>query len=106
MKVTETLQRAQDAMSVRRVFGDPLEKDGVTIIPVAKVAGGGGGGEDTQSNGGAGFGLSSRPVGALVIRDGKVGWRPAFDLNRFLLGCQLVAAAAIIAGVVSTRRRR
>jgi uncharacterized spore protein YtfJ len=105
MKVTETLQRAQDAMSVRRVFGEPMEKDGVTVIPVAKVAGGGGGGEDTQSNGGAGFGLSSRPVGALIIRDGKVGWRPAFDLNRFLLGCQLVATAAIVASLLARKRR-
>lgn len=93
-------------MSVRRVFGDALEKDGVTIIPVAKVVGGGGGGEDMQSNGGAGFGLSSRPVGVLVIKDGKVGWRPAFDLNRLIIGCQLVAVAAIVAAAVSRSRRR
>ena len=31
-------------MSVHRVFGEPYEKDGATIIPVAKVAGGAGGG--------------------------------------------------------------
>jgi uncharacterized spore protein YtfJ len=105
MKVTETLQRAQDAMSVRRVFGEPWEKNGVTIIPVAKVAGGGGGGEDNQSNGGAGFGLTSRPVGALVIKDGKVSWRPALDLNRVIVGCQLIAAAAIFAAVLTKGRR-
>jgi hypothetical protein len=36
---------------VRRVYGDPYERNGVTLIPAAQVAGGAGGGEDP--NGGA-----------------------------------------------------
>src|SRR2546428_660645 len=35
---------AQDALTTRRVFGDPIQTDGITMIPVASVAGGGGGG--------------------------------------------------------------
>jgi hypothetical protein len=50
--VDEILGGAREAMSVKRVFGDPIESDGVTIVPVAKVGGGGGGGGDDTNNGG------------------------------------------------------
>jgi uncharacterized spore protein YtfJ len=104
MKVGEFLGGAQDAMSARRVFGDPLEKNVITVIPAAKVSGGGGGGSDESENGGGGFGLSSRPVGALIIKGDKVAWQPAFDLNRLILGCQVVAVVAILAGALRKRR--
>ena len=35
MDVHEVLNHARDAMTVKRVFGDPYEKDGVTVIPSA-----------------------------------------------------------------------
>lgn len=44
MQIDEVLTQARDAMTVRRVFGEPIERDGLTIIPVANVMGGGGGG--------------------------------------------------------------
>lgn len=40
----EILAAARDAMTVRRVFGDPIERDGVIVVPVASVMGGGGAG--------------------------------------------------------------
>jgi uncharacterized spore protein YtfJ len=43
MDVFEMVSQAREATTVRRVFGDPYEKDGVTIIPAAKVRGRGGG---------------------------------------------------------------
>ena len=54
--VDELLSGARDAISVKRVFGDPIEAEGVTIIPAAKVGGGGGGGGDSEDNGGAASG--------------------------------------------------
>jgi uncharacterized spore protein YtfJ len=90
--VDEILGGARDAMSVKRVFGDPIESEGVTIVPVAKVGGGGGGGGDDTNNGGAGFGLTARPVGAYVIKDGDVTWRPALDPGRILLAGLAVLA--------------
>jgi uncharacterized spore protein YtfJ len=56
-QITEALSGVKDVLSVKRVFGEPYEKDGVTIIPVAAFGGGGGGGGDNQGNGGSGFGL-------------------------------------------------
>ncbi len=95
MELSELLNGARDALSAKRVFGDPYEKDGVTIITVAKVSGGGGGGSGGDVSGGqgmgGGFGMSAAPVGAYVIKDGKVSWMPAVDVNRVILGGQLVA---------------
>lgn len=39
------LGRVSETLSVRRAFGEPIEKNGVVVIPVAFIAGGGGGGE-------------------------------------------------------------
>jgi hypothetical protein len=44
LEVQEVLAQARDAMSVKRVFGEPYEKNGVTVIPAARVQGGAGGG--------------------------------------------------------------
>jgi hypothetical protein len=43
MKMQEVLNEAKDAITVKRVFADPYEKEGVTFIPAARVGGGGGG---------------------------------------------------------------
>lgn len=91
MNVLETISQTREALTVRRVYGDPYQEDGVTLIPAANVTGGAGGGGDTQGNGGGGFGLSARPAGAWVIRDGDASWRPAIDLNRTIFMGQLVA---------------
>jgi uncharacterized spore protein YtfJ len=94
MNVEELLSGARDAISVRRVFGDPIEHDGVMVVPVARVGGGGGGGSDTEHNGGGGFGLGARPVGVYVVKDGQVSWRPAVDPVR--VAFVVVAALALL----------
>ncbi|HJP64686.1 MAG TPA: sporulation protein [Actinomycetota bacterium] len=82
----------RDAITVRRIYGDPVESDGVTVIPAASVFGGSGGGGDMDGNGGGGFGLIGRPAGAWVIKDGEVTWQRAIDLNRLAsLGFLLLA---------------
>lgn len=43
MNVDEMLQGVREAMTARTVFGEPIERDGVLIIPAARVRGGGGG---------------------------------------------------------------
>jgi len=44
MEVQGVIAQARDALTVKRVFGEPYEKNGVTMIPVARVQGGAGGG--------------------------------------------------------------
>jgi uncharacterized spore protein YtfJ len=96
MNALEAVQQARDAITVRRVYGDPYQEEGVTVIPAAHVMGGGGGGGDTLGNGGTGFGLSARPVGAFVIKDGDVQWRPALDLNRTIFMGQILGIVALL----------
>lgn len=91
MNVDEMLSGARDAMTVKRVYGDPIERDGMLVIPAANVVGGGGGGGDQDNNGGGGFGVSASPAGAWVIRDGKVEWEPAVDATRIATLGMLVA---------------
>jgi uncharacterized spore protein YtfJ len=101
MEVQEVIAQTRDALTVKRVFGEPYEKDGVTVIPAARVRGGagGGGGEGPQGEGkgsGSGFGLDARPIGAFVIHGDQMTWRPAVDVNRIILGGQIVAIVALL----------
>ncbi len=97
--VQELLNQARDTLTVRRVFGESYEKGDVTLIPVAKVAGGGGGGSEGSGEGkggGGGFGMHARPAGVYSIKGDTVTWIPALDLNRVIMGGQIVAALALI----------
>ncbi|MGD9750929.1 MAG: spore germination protein GerW family protein [Acidimicrobiia bacterium] len=115
LAIVDDLRGTRDALSVRRVFGDPCTIDGITIIPVARIAGagGGGGGEGTgpdESGGhgfGTGFGLGARPIGVYRIQDGDVTWKPAIDIERLARGTQVLAGiVAVCATLVALRRRR
>lgn len=91
MNIDEMLTGARDAVTVKRVYGDPIERDGILVVPAAKVSGGAGGGSDAEHNGGGGFGIAAKPAGAWVIKGGEVEWQPALDVNRMVLGGQIVA---------------
>jgi uncharacterized spore protein YtfJ len=110
MDFMETIAAARDAITVKRVYGDPYERNGVVVIPAAAVQGGGGGGGDDrgegQTSGGGGFGLRARPVGAYVIRGEQVSWEPAIDLSQIILRGQLLALAALLVVRSIARRRR
>lgn len=116
MEAREILEHARDAMSARRVFGEPYEKDGTTVIPVANVMGGTGAGGGPVPEAGAGsaagsgegapatppsgygwgYGVRATPVGVYVIRDGQVEWKPAVDVNRLALQRALVAIVGLL----------
>jgi uncharacterized spore protein YtfJ len=116
MNPTELLEHVRDAMTVKRVFGDPYERNGVIVIPVASVAGGGGGGsgEGTAPDGGAGtgsgmgagFGLTAKPAGAYIINGQDVRWQPALDVNRVILGGQIVGIVFLLVLRSIVRRSR
>jgi hypothetical protein len=40
--------------------------------------------------------MIAHPVGAFMIRDGELRWRPAVDVNRVILGGQAVAVVALL----------
>lgn len=111
MDVNQLVTQAQEAVTVRRVFGEPVERDGVTVIPAARVAGGGGGGDGREANGqegeGAGFGVNATPAGAFVIRGDSVRWIPAVNPARIMATvAATVVAVVVVRAWVTTRALR
>lgn len=117
MEILTLLEQARDTLNVRRVYAEPIERNGTTVIAAAAVQGGGGGGEGGGEGGdgddhgqghgaGGGWGAKARPVGAYVIRDDEVTWQPAIDVSRIILGGQVVAVVALLTLRTWLRRRR
>ena len=115
MDPNELMQQARDALTVTRVFGEPYERDGVTVIPTASIRGGAGGGRGegetpdrtgSGSGSGGGFGLSAKPAGVYVIEGARVRWQPAVDINRVILGGQIVAIVMLLVARSVLRRGR
>ena len=112
--IMDNIRGIRDALSVRRVFGDPITVDGVTIVPVARIAGGagGGGGEGTGPGDeggrgfGTGFGLGAHPVGVYEIRDGQLHWKPTIDVDRLARAGQVLAGIATVCVSVVLLRRQ
>ena len=95
--------------SVSAVFGEPVVRDGITIIPVAKAGFGFGFGvgrgqrsAGTAQGGGGGGGVSAAPLGYLEIKDGNAVFRPIRDPMTSLL----IPLAALGAGSVALRIAR
>jgi uncharacterized spore protein YtfJ len=103
MALRELASGIAGSSSVQKVFGEPIEKDGVLVIPVASIRGAFGGGESTPAPGGeagpaapaalaagwgGGGGWSATAAGAYVLKNGEISWVPAADANRtILIGC-------------------
>lgn len=104
MAVGELFTMVKDAISVRKVYSDPIERDGVVVVTAAGIGGGGGAGHSDDQKGqqgeGGGFGLGGAPTGAYVIKDGNVRWVPAVDVNRMFM-----LVASVLIAFLCTRAR-
>lgn len=97
MDLQEMVSRSQDTATVGRVYGEPHERDGTTVIPAARVsARGGSGAARSGEHSGGGFRADAEPVGAFVIRNGEVEWKPVFDLSGIARRGQLVGIVALL----------
>jgi uncharacterized spore protein YtfJ len=108
MGATEMLQKMGDSLgataNVKSVFGDPIQVNGKTVVPIATVAygfGAGGGtsrgkGDESGANaegGGGGGGVRAFPAGALEITTDGTRFIPFHD--RRWLACAFAAGALI-----------
>ena len=128
MQVTEPytsmLESLRENATVRTVYGDPVERDGITTVPVARVAYGFGGGygsatesgsdeenravtessaeESGSEGGGFGGGLMVSPLGVVEIDPEGTNF-VRFDERRRLAGVLLLGA---VLGFLLGRRGR
>jgi uncharacterized spore protein YtfJ len=130
--VERIAERVGGKASVRAVFGDPIERDGLTIIPVARVRWGFGGGagrgpiavgpgsesdatsigmgSDASTSGsgsGGGGGVSADPVGYLEIGPNGAVFRPIVSpmpSPGFMLAAG-ATAALVLRGLARLLRR-
>jgi uncharacterized spore protein YtfJ len=97
-RIGETVgQRAQ----VSTIFGEPVEREGVTVIPVGRArfgfGGGGGSGSregDEGSGGGGGGGVSVNPIGYIELHDRSAAFKrisSPTDLLTFVAAASLAA---------------
>jgi uncharacterized spore protein YtfJ len=123
----ELLDRLRKFYTVERVYGEPMEIMGKTIIPVARVGavGGAGGGEgetplavteedaaegataerDIGSGMGFGFGGGATPVGFLVVEEGQTKWVPIVNVEKIAIKALGVVAAIFKAAARKAKTR-
>jgi uncharacterized spore protein YtfJ len=89
--------------NARAVYAEPVERGGVTVIPVAKVRWGFGGGSGSEKEGGSGGGggVQASPLGFIEIHDGVAEFRPIKDQTaEVLTALPMVIAGGIVAAIV------
>jgi uncharacterized spore protein YtfJ len=120
-------ERLGASASASSVFGEPVERDGVTVIPVARVrwgVGGGSGrgtgsrgrgrkrgkadtsdlGESTEQNEqnegtGGGGGVQASPLGFIELRAGRARYRRVHDPLRLAIAGLLLPLTIAAAGI-------
>lgn len=123
MNASDILDKIGDRLgstaTVKAVYGEPIEVNGKTVVPIAKVAygfgGGFGSGHDKQGlngesaldgrhgeGGGGGGGVRAFPAGALEITDHGTRFVPYTDLRPLAAA---FAAGAVLGAIFFHRRR-
>ena len=128
-KVKEVMEKFKNTANVKAVFGEPYEKDGVTIIPVAKVFMSGGGGmmgkmfgkmkgtkdetgkEEVKTDemgkgkdmpsGWGGF-VKSMPAGYIKVKEGTAEYVEIWDKNKMMMMGGMVIAGMF--GLLATKK--
>ena len=90
------------------IFGEPVEGDRVTVIPVARARwglGGGGGKQGLTSRRegmGGGGGVIVEPAGFIEMKDGEARYRPIVD-PKWMIGAA-IAGGLLLLGLVRRLR--
>lgn len=104
-------ERIGARLDASTVYGPPVERDGVTVVPVAaaRLGIGAGGGSDPakgQEGEGGGGGATITPVGYIELKEGRSRFVPIVRPARMLaLVCAaLLAGLAIVRAAIPPRR--
>ena len=97
-------QRLGISAKASTIYGEPVERDGVTVIPAAKAMygfGGGSGAKAGEEGTGGGGGVAIKPVGYIEIKDGNTRFRSIPDPERVvkIIGVSGVMALLLVKAV-------
>ena len=100
-RLTSLTDKLGGHLGAETVYGTPVERDGVTVIPVAvaRLAFGGGSGTDPskhQEGEGAGLAGMVTPSGYIELKDGRTRFVPVVRPSR-MFGMILAAGIAALA---------
>ena len=104
--VERLLKKTGAGFRASAVFGKPVERGGLTVIPVARARwgfGGGSRGEDGQQTGGGGGGVIS-PIGYIEVRKTGAEFKPIRDPRRLALALAAVGLAGAAAVHLANNR--
>jgi uncharacterized spore protein YtfJ len=103
------LDRAFQKGDVRRVYGEPVVRNGRTIVPVADVGmgfgfgSGSGGDPGKEGEGGGGGGkVTGKPIGYLEVTDDNSTFKPVYDATK--IATWGIAATAFVLWMWIRRR--
>ena len=94
------VQRLGGTANAATIFGAPVERGDITVIPVAKAAyafGGGSGTRSGEDGSGGGGGVRVAPVGYIEIRPGVVLYKPIRDWAILIPALAVGGALALVA---------
>lgn len=97
--LADAIRDVMDRAVAGTVFGVPVRHEGVALVPVARMNAWSYGEPTVDPPPGpaaGGMRVAARPVGAYVLAGGRVSWRPAIDVNKIILGGQIMAVVALL----------
>jgi uncharacterized spore protein YtfJ len=102
--VERLAERVGGTARAAAIFGEPVEREGLTVIPVARAAwgfGGGSGGDDANQGAGGGGGSLTYPLGYIEVRRDGAEFKPLRDRR-----LAAAVAAAVGLGLILLRKQR
>ncbi len=88
------------------VFADPIDKNGVTVIPVAKARwgfGGGSGRTEKERGSGGGGGAVVTPIGFIEIRNGEGIFKRIYEISPWFVALGGIAGFLLLRGILGKR---
>ena len=89
------------------IFGEPVERDGITVIPVAKARwgfGGGAGRRKDEDGAGGGGGAQVSPVGFIELKNGEAEFRPIRTVSLHWIIAGGLATLFLVRRIFGTER--
>lgn len=106
----EMVERITKVASGKVIYGEPVQRDGITIIPVSRVRFGFGGGmgrkRDADEGRGVGGGAQILPVGFIVITEDSAHFEKISRPRGPMVLAAVVLAGLFVLKLWPTRRRR